>query len=124
LATTASLIVGCGGGDATVVGGSQSDSPDAAPNQAPVADAGPARNVLVGTVVFLNGSGSYDPDGDPIALYWTLTSKPTGSTAALDVEVHPLFTPDLPGTYIATLIVDDGKVASLPSTVEVTATAP
>jgi chitinase len=123
LATTASLIVGCGGGDATVVGGSQSDSPDAAPNQAPVADAGPAQDVLVGARVRLDGSASYDPDGDAITYWWALTSKPAGSTAMLS-DASPSFTADVAGIYVATLIVSDGKVGSLPATVEVTATVP
>jgi chitinase len=39
-------------------------------------------------------------------------------------DASPSFTADVAGIYVATLIVSDGKVGSLPATVEVTAIAP
>jgi hypothetical protein len=39
---------------------------------APIANAGPDRTVLPGTDVTLNGTGSHDPDGQPITTFaWT-----------------------------------------------------
>ncbi len=35
-------------------------------NRAPVAEAGPAQSVSTGAAVTLDGSGSTDPDGDPL----------------------------------------------------------
>ncbi len=35
-------------------------------NRAPVAEAGPAQSVSTGAAVTLDGSGSTDPDGDPV----------------------------------------------------------
>lgn len=45
-------------------------------NDPPVADAGPdLLNAAPGTIV-LDGSGSYDPDGDPMTYQWVLESGP------------------------------------------------
>jgi hypothetical protein len=45
-------------------------------NTPPVADAGPPQvNVAAGTIT-LNGSASYDPDGDPITFQWIQESGP------------------------------------------------
>ena len=56
-------------------------------NTAPVADAGPNQILPVGATVTLNGSASYDPDGDPITFQWVqeagpavTLSAPTGKT--------------------------------------------
>ena len=106
-------LVGCGG---------SSNSP-APRNTAPVADAGPAQNVLVGTLVTLNGNASSDADGDPLTFAWNLTTRPSGSTTTLAgaTTPTPTFTPDLAGTYIASLTVNDGKINSAPATVTITA---
>lgn len=92
-------------------------------NAAPVANAGAAQTVTAGSTVTLNGGGSTDANGDTLTYAWTLTSRPTGSTAVLSsaTAVSPTFKADLPGTYVATLVVNDGKVGSTPSTVAITA---
>lgn len=50
----------------------------------PVADAGRDQIVPLGSTVQLDGSNSFDPDGDPIEYYWQLAKKPNGSTASLE----------------------------------------
>jgi hypothetical protein len=40
-------------------------------NRAPVADAGGDFSILVGDSIILNGSNSYDPDGDQLTYQWT-----------------------------------------------------
>ena len=92
-------------------------------NVAPVANAGPAQSVLISDVVVLNGSGSSDANGDALTYSWTITSKPSSSTAALSsaTVVNPTFTADVVGPYILSLIVNDGKVSSPAATVTVTA---
>ena len=94
-------------------------------NAAPVANAGSAQTVVLGSLVTLNGSASSDADGDALTYDWTLTSKPAGSTAILtaDTSANPTFTADLAGNYVATLVVNDGKVNSAQAKVTITAAA-
>ncbi|MFO1429668.1 MAG: PKD domain-containing protein [Candidatus Competibacteraceae bacterium] len=90
----------------------------ALPNTPPVANAGQNQTVALNTPVTLNGGASTDADSDPLTYHWSLT-KPTGSGATLSNPdtVNPTFQVDLPGQYVATLIVNDGKVDSDPATV-------
>jgi hypothetical protein len=48
-------------------------------NSAPVADAGPNQTLASAQTATLNGSGSYDPDGDAMTYLWTQESGPTVS---------------------------------------------
>jgi len=92
-------------------------------NAAPVANAGIAQKVAVGSVVTLDGSTSSDANSDPLTYNWILTSKPTGSAAGLSsaTSVRPTFNADLTGSYVATLTVNDGKVNSNVAAVSITA---
>ncbi len=92
-------------------------------NAAPVANAGAAQNVVAGTVVTLTGAVSSDANNDPLTYAWTLTSKPPGSAAALTnaTAVAPTFVADMAGSYMATLVVNDGKLNSAAATITVTA---
>jgi hypothetical protein len=94
-----------------------------APNNVPVADAGPDQAVAVGDTVQLNGDSSYDPDGGTLSYQWTLTSQPTGSIASLTSANSPLprFDASVAGTYVAELVVNDGSFDSAPDTVRVVA---
>ena len=95
-------------------------------NSAPVANAGAAQSVSTAAVVTLNGTGSTDANGDTLTYRWTLTSKPTSSTAALSsaTVASPTCTADLAGSYVASLVVNDSKVDSTnTSTVTITASA-
>jgi hypothetical protein len=86
-------------------------------NQAPIADAGPDQlGVKVNTLVTLNGSGSYDPDGDFMSYEWIQISGPFVSLSDSTV-VNPTFTPVFTGEYLFQLIVSDGFLFSQPDTV-------
>ena len=89
----------------------------------PAANAGPDQNVKTGSKVTLNGSGSSDPNGDPLTYAWSFTQKPALSAATLSsaVVTQPTFTADVDGTYIVRLVVNDGSANSLPDTVSITA---
>ena len=96
----------------------------AAPNVAPVANAGASQTVVAGALVTLTAAASTDANGDSLSYKWTLTTKPTGSTATLSSStgVSPTLRVDVVGTYVASLIVNDGKVDSAVATVPITAT--
>ncbi len=96
------------------------------PNGVPLANAGLVQNVPTGVQVILDGSASSDADGEALSFTWTLTSTPTGSTAALirADTARPTFTADVAGTYVAKLTVSDGKASSTPSETTVTASTP
>ena len=92
---------------------------------APVANAGPHQIVDVGTLVQLNGAGSTDANGLTLTYLWSLVSIPAGSAATLNnpKAVNPTFAVDRAGTYVAQLIVSDGKMISDPATVTITTEA-
>ena len=92
-------------------------------NSLPVARAGDDQTVRPGDTVTLDGNASSDPDGDPLSFQWSLSVRPDGSTAALDLDNYPIvrFTPDRAGLYVAQLIVNDGNGPSDPDTAQVNA---
>lgn len=103
------LLSACGGGDS--------------PNVAPVTNAGASQTVSALSVVTLDGSGSFDANGDPLTYQWTLSTKPSGSAAKLSAatSAKPTFTADAVGNYVATLVVNDGKLSSQAATITVAA---
>ena len=81
-----------------------------ATNTAPVADAGPDQAIsIIGSIVQLSGSTSYDPDGDSVTYYWTIAQKPAGSGATLSHprSPTPTFIADVSGEYVISLVVTD-----------------
>ena len=96
-------------------GGTSAPLPFTVNNRAPIADAGPDQNVSTGdsasVQVTLDGSGSSDPDGDPLTFTWT------GSFGTRSgMIVNPSFDPR---THIVTLTVTDGKGGADTDTVQI-----
>ncbi len=91
-----------------------------------MASVGAAQNVLMGAVVTLDGTASSDANNDSLTYVWTLTGRPNGSAAELAAatSARPTLTPDVAGGYVASLVVNDGKVNSAAATVSIMATAP
>ncbi|MCK5559341.1 MAG: PKD domain-containing protein, partial [Thermoplasmata archaeon] len=75
-------------------------------NNPPIADAGPDQTVKVGQIVNFDGSGSYDPDGDPLLYLWEFGDMPMPSWFNSSFRVHSYAQP---GIYTATLSVSDGE---------------
>lgn len=102
-------------------------------NAPPVAVISSLSRVNTGSVVQLSGLSSTDGNGDPLTFKWAMLSKPlleNGATANSKAVLSsltsysPVFTADLPGIYVVSLVVNDGKVTSDPVTVAVTAIDP
>lgn len=91
-------------------------------NAAPSADAGRDMNAMTGTVVNLDASSSTDANGDTLSYEWAFVSKPGGSGASLTNgnAVNASFTPDVDGSYVLEVTVNDGE---LEDTDRVTVTA-
>jgi hypothetical protein len=88
-------------------------------NLAPVAKAGPRQRSAIGQSVTLDGSKSYDPNGTAVTYTWKFKSKPKKSTATLQgaTTVAPTFVPDVRGNYVVQLVVSDGQLTSVASSV-------
>lgn len=114
------LLVACGGGG----GGDDAPAPVADPPVAMVTAS--ATSAPVGTVITLDGSGSTTPSGGKLSYQWSLPGTPDGSAAALSstTDVSSSFTLDVPGEYVADLVVNDGRADSASARVTVTATNP
>jgi len=89
----------------------------------PTASAGSTQSVVTGTTVTLDASASTVGSGSSLTYAWQLIAKPVGSAAVLSssTSAKPTFVVDLAGSYVASVIVNDGKASSSGDTVTVTA---
>jgi len=120
------LSAGCGdrgGGYIVEPGASAGPTGPQNYNYSPVANAGDPQTVVAGFPVSLDGSQSFDPNGDALTFAWNLDAKPAGSNSVLSNSstAYPTFTPDRSGPYTISLVVSDGKLESSAATVVITA---
>ncbi len=83
-------------------------------NAPPNARAGNDQHAFVGVAIAVDGSGSDDPNQDPLVdILWSFDEVPPSSTATLNPpdSLSPVFTPDIEGTYDVNLHVSDGSLA-------------
>jgi len=84
-------------------------------NSPPIANAGPDQNLASGVdFVFLDGSGSSDPDGDNLTYLWSflISPGPNHPNITNPSDEKPNFIPSGNGTYRLQLVVNDGKTDS------------
>src|SRR5438876_5480123 len=93
-------------------------------NSAPVADAGPDQVGIAAGTVTLDGSGSYDPDGDPLTYQWAQISGPNVSITGV-TTVKATFPAAVGASYSFRLTVKDpGGLQSTARTTVTTVTVP
>jgi hypothetical protein len=131
LASALLVSIGCttkdSDGDGTDDGSTEDDG-------TPIADAGPDQTLPFEGAVNLDGSSSYDPDGDPLTYSWSFDHVPEGSALADAAgtpspnnsadAARPAFIPDAVGTYVLQLTVSDGSLTSSPDFVIITIEEP
>jgi hypothetical protein len=91
-------------------------------NEAPVADAGPDAEVTEGQVVQLDGSGSADPNGDPLSYLWSQTGGPVVEMTTTVKSSTAFMAPQVETDTLLSfkLVVNDGMANSAPDDVVVT----
>ncbi|WP_283401515.1 PKD domain-containing protein [Aliiroseovarius halocynthiae] len=87
-------------------------------NLRPVANIQPITSAVMGAPVTLDGTQSYDLDGDAIQYRWSLLHAPANSVAGIvdASSSNGLITPDVEGDYVVQLVVTDGASNSVPQT--------
>lgn len=71
--------------------------------------------VLTGAAMTASAALSYDDDNDGLSYSWAIDARPLGSNAAVAAPnaAQLAFTPDVAGTYVASVTVSDGKSAGI-----------
>lgn len=87
-------------------------------NHPPVSNPGGPYQGNVGSAILFNGSGSTDPDNDPLTFAWTFGDGGTGTGAT------PSHTYATAGTFTVTLTVDDGRGGTNSGTTTAAVTTP
>jgi hypothetical protein len=89
----------------------------------PVAVTGKNQIVNKGTVVYLNGTQSYDPNKitDSLTYWWKIIEKPAGSITSLDnpESSQPFFICDASGFFKITLTISNGIKTSISDTLTI-----
>lgn len=109
------FLSGCGDPQPPGINPTPGTSPTPAPEipTEPVARAGDDQINVLGYTIYLDGSNSFDPDGNSLSFQWEFTALP-GTSALTDTAlVSPdsatcNFLPDVRGLYVLQLTVSDG----------------
>lgn len=103
-------------------------NPPAGANLPPVANAGPAFTVSLANpqTLSLDGSASFDPDGDSLTYAWTQTGGPAVTLTGANTATPSFAAAPVVGATNLTfqLVVNDGSVNSAPGQVQVTLLPP
>jgi hypothetical protein len=93
-------------------------------NRVPTADAGEDQTVTEGDTVRLNGSGSFDRNGDALSYAWSQVNGPESVALEGAATAEAQFEAPVAGIYAFQLVVHDGQVTSAPDSVTVTVESP
>lgn len=90
-------------------------------NVKPIAIAGQNQSLIVGDAAYLNGFESFDANGDRLSYRWSIISKPDMSLASIAdlYAIETSFVVDVPGSYVVSLVVNDGIVNSDSSNINI-----
>jgi len=102
------VLSGCGGGG----GGEDPTPPILKPtNNAPIANAGEDKTIVLNQSINLSGAASTDSDGDSLSYSWSINEQPDGSAIELSNAASSSisFTPLIAGDYLVHLVVNDGQ---------------
>jgi|GEM_PF-4320300 len=91
----------------------------ASTNNTPVANAGPDLVVFGGGKVIMDGSGSYDPDGNELTYKWYQIFGETVTIEGGESSIAQFTAPNKQTTLKFVLVVSDGKALSQPDEVVV-----
>ena len=88
---------------------------------APTANAGPDQDVFAGSTVTLDGTGSFDPEGQPLTYEWTQVrgQDVTGGSDVLTGPTPSFTAPGSPDRVEFQLRVSDGDFTSGPDRVRI-----
>jgi hypothetical protein len=90
-------------------------------NSPPEARAGHASTVTLGSLVTLDGTGSADPDGDPVGYSWSqCPASPVTVTLSNPLSARPFFLLTAPLAHCFVLAASDGRGGVATDTVTVT----
>ncbi len=90
-------------------------------NQKPIANAGEDKTIKVGDKITLDGSKSYDPDGNIIEYRWVYKKNSYSKSTHTSNNPITSFIPDLDvGEYIVTLTVRDNDGGTEDDTIKLT----
>ena len=87
---------------------------DGTPNEAPIAEAGVDQMAFEEYPIYLEGSGSYDPDGTIVKYTWHVGDERVGSSKSVLTYYFPV------GEHEVTLFVEDNRGAVDSDTVTIT----
>jgi hypothetical protein len=93
-------------------------------SDAPTANAGPDQTVVSGASVSLDGTGSTDPNGDPLTYAWTQTSGPGVTLSGANTATPSFTAPNAPATLTFQLQVCDPSNSCSTDSVTITVNDP
>jgi biopolymer transport protein ExbD len=100
-------------------GATASDTVSVSVNLPPVANAGPDITVKSKSIVTLNGTGSYDPDGTIVSYAWTQTMGTPVILGGADTATPDFTAPNAAETLTFRLVVTDDKGISVSDEVNI-----